>query len=324
MNVFTSKAKESKRRVSKKGLGLGINLFAASLHQNSTSSSSSTKNQSTLHQGSSSSATTKAVKTRPRSSTTADYKDRTILKDKSTNKLEVEDDLPVLTALRTKPAYYEDLHTLSAYGELPLPVHPPLPVIDSENTSFGTAATSPTSPVTRLFEVAKPPAAAKRRRYTVATSRPSLNKHDNEPLQGKDGSGAMPGLTEVQEEESSAIESEQGQRSPLTPNSRPPTSRASSAPCESIFLPLATAASSQPAEATSPDPEAPGLSDSHDETTPVAPQTPSSLSPRRLQVNVRFIKQYPYMVPELPSSPQDDDSSKDGVLSRMKYRLVKK
>ncbi|KAE9394781.1 hypothetical protein BT96DRAFT_179167 [Gymnopus androsaceus JB14] len=178
MNFFaSSKSKTSKKHASKKGLALGVNVLAASVVQNSTPTPSPapssfnffTRSCTKDHDTSSTpAAKPKSTKTRPRSSTTAVSKERvavnaTFINNDDLNlKVTVDSEAlpPALTTLRAKPSYYEDLHTLSGYGELPFPS----PVVSVPISPLAQPPTLPASGVTRLFEVAKPPAMAEEKK----------------------------------------------------------------------------------------------------------------------------------------------------------------
>ncbi|KAF5384486.1 hypothetical protein D9757_006455 [Collybiopsis confluens] len=331
MHFFaSSRPKDSQKRVSKKALGLGINILAASLYSNTAKPSppsphTFSANHTGICSSSSNTITTaksKPAKTRPRSSTTVATRNKPALKARSHHdEISGAGDLPVLTALRARPAYYEDLHTISAFGELPIPIQPSLPIEDNDVGSFA-AVTSPISPPARLFEVAKPPASARRRRYTVATSQPSLVG----PLQDNSQVEASTGLAELKEEPNT-VDNDEGLPSP---HSRPPALRAYSAPCETLYSPTfpdSSSTLSENREALTPTNSGittPTDSSFSSSELPSTPKSPTVSSPRGTHVNLRFVKHYPYMLPELPKSPLDDETSKDGVLSRVKYRLVKK
>ncbi|KAJ3998720.1 hypothetical protein F5050DRAFT_1742775 [Lentinula boryana] len=359
---FSAPSRSSKTRMSKKGIGLGINVVAASMLSASSSAYRHMKSQEFSSSGSS----PKPVKTRPRSSTTAstnasrpvflDVSNATVntttRHSKSDTTAPLEEDLSVLTALWTKPAYYEELHTLSAYGELPvslcpLPLSPHHAAITTKSNSDNlpnqtseacrsiSPGRLPISPAARLFEVAKPPAMAKRRRYTVATSRPSLVKVKENTLDsdGAKSSAGSDGLEYVKEEGSSSITEPARQNdnpiratNPMKQELHPSPLRSSSVPCE----PLASCSVAVETETLSSNLN---LSSGEDVLVPITsassatPSTPAtSRPPRGVNVNVRYIKHYPYMITELANSPRTGSGSEieeDGVLSRTKYCLVR-
>ncbi|KAJ3737610.1 hypothetical protein DFJ43DRAFT_1148735 [Lentinula guzmanii] len=358
---FSAPSRSSKTRISKKGIGLGINVVAASMLSASSSAYRHMKSQ----EFSSSSSSPKPVKTRPRSSTTAstnasrpaslDVSNATVNTTTGHSQPDtaapLEEDLSVLKALWTKPAYYEELHTLSAYGELPVSLCP-LPLsphhaaiatksnldnLPSQTSEASSPGRLPTSLAARLFEVAKPPAMAKRRRYTVATSRPSLVKVKEKTCtldsDGAQSSARSDGLEYVKEEGSSSI------IDPARPNDNPITAtnlmkqelhplplRSSSVPCE----PLASCSVAVELQTLSSNLK---LSSGEDVLVPLTsassatPTTPAtSRPPRGVNVNVRYIKHYPYMITELANPPRTGSGSEaeeDGVLSRTKYCLVR-
>ncbi|KAJ4487185.1 hypothetical protein C8J55DRAFT_507208 [Lentinula edodes] len=321
-------SRSSKRPISKKGLGWGINDIASSV-LSASSSYKHTRNQecssSTL-----STTTPKAVKTRPRSSTTVrSMISRSLFMDKSNDtnnetKFDAIDalqcDLPMLTTLRTKSAYYDDLHTLSAYGELPIPLchlpsfsPAPAPLTtsatDVQNPSNKAcvsidSARKPTSPTGRLFDVAKPPAMAKRRRYTIATSKPSMAKEKENP-QGTRPSLGLDGLEEMKEDRLSSVL--------LKNDDECATSSTSWATQVPRPLPISTCSiSCVPLASYSPAVE------------PVENQVRASDPVQRMNVNVRYIKHYPYMITEPANSPRiEGEIEEEGVLSRVKYHLVR-
>ncbi|KAF9075616.1 hypothetical protein BDP27DRAFT_1415388 [Rhodocollybia butyracea] len=257
------------------------------------------KNSNTML--SSNCTSTKPTKTRARSATTVGPR-RAAFNDKSNHSLKLEpldEALPGFTGLRIKPTYYEDLYTLTAYGEIPLPVSPTLITEPDPQSPFGSVR-GPTSPATRLFEVAKPPAMAKRRRYTVASSRPLL-KENNTNIVGNESFGKL------------SDEASTGNANHILQTSVP-WSSTSHPSCDSALLasPPCSVASGKCVEVCS-GPLA---------TSCLPPRKPSRPS-HDLNVNVRFIKHYPYMIPVLPGSPQTrSEAEDDGVLSRRKYRLV--
>ncbi|KAJ3753649.1 hypothetical protein EV360DRAFT_87579 [Lentinula raphanica] len=347
---FSLPPKVTKKRLSKKGFGIGINLVAASI----VSASSSAYKRMNRQENSSSDSPPKTVKTRPRSSTTVERTvRRPVFLDKSNTSASghsesqsnatksSDENLPVLTALWTKPALYEDLHTLSAYGELPIPLRSPMtPSIlqsatDTPTDSQDHTARGPTSPTARLFEVAKPPAMAKRRRYTIASSKPSLTK-DKETTFNVDGTKA-PGsdhLGDVKEEDNSSSNGsssdsvkQSASMSKLPKKEDSCVVRPSPIWSASAFVePLNSCTTTGPLTRF---PKS-GLSSGGDILVPVAsglatnPSSPTTSShPRGVNVNVRYIKHYPYMITELANTPRVESQVGDeGVLSRTKYRLV--
>ncbi|KAJ4465872.1 hypothetical protein J3R30DRAFT_3527425 [Lentinula aciculospora] len=341
-------SKQYKKRMSKKGLGLGINVIAASVLSASSSAYRHIKNQESSS-SSSNSTTPKTPRTRPRSSTTAtsrpvflDKSNTTpnLIRDSKVDTIDVPvENLPVLTALRTKPAYYEELHTLSAYGELPNPVCPLLlTTITGESNclpaSSGDACAtmamdlvkSPTSSAARLFDVAKPPAMAKRRRYTVATSRPSLMKENESPLNSRaETSAALGGLGDVKEEGLSATGGS-GSESTSTSATKQMTPDRSSTAVRSCSLPCDPPASCLEAlETSNIQICSPGSEqDLFVPSTPKSPPIPAASLPiQGMNVNVRFIKHYPYMITESANSRRESESEEEGVLSRVKYHIVR-
>ncbi|KAH7872050.1 uncharacterized protein C8R40DRAFT_1174112 [Lentinula edodes] len=346
VGLLPTSSRSSKRRIKKKGLGWGIDDIASSVLP----ASSPYKHTRSQECSSSTICTTtpKPVKTRPRSSTTVGSMiSRPLFMDKSNDtnkesKLDAIDalqcDLPMLTTLRTKSAYYDDLHTLSAYGELPIPLchlpsFSPAPAphtTDVQNPSNKAcvsidSARSPTSPTGRLFDVAKPPAMAKRRRYTIATSKPSTAKEKENP-QGTRPSLGSDGPEEMKEERLSSVlvknddESATSSTTWATQVPRPSPIRTCSISC----VPLASCSpavepvknqvrASDPVQLTPASLKSPA---------PPSPITP--LPARRMNVNVRYIKHYPYMITEPANSPRiEGEIEEEGVLSRMKYHLVR-
>lgn len=247
-------------------------------------------------------------------------------------------DLPMLTTLRTKSAYYDDLHTLSAYGELPIPLchlpsFSPAPAphtTDVQNPSKKVcvsidSARSPTSPTGRLFDVAKPPAMAKRRRYTIATSKPSMAKEKENP-QGTRPSLGLDGLEELKEDRLSSVlvkNDDESATSSTTWATQVPRPSAIST-CSISCVPLASCPTAvEPVEnqvrASDLVQSAPASLKSPPPPSPITP-----LPARRMNVNVRYIKHYPYMITEPANSPRiDGEIEEESVLSRMKYHLVR-
>ncbi|KAJ3896418.1 hypothetical protein GG344DRAFT_72248 [Lentinula edodes] len=347
VGLLPTSSRSSKRRIKKKGLGWGIDDIASSVLP-ALSVLKHTRNQE-CSSSTFSATTPKPVKTRrPRSSTTVGSMiSRPLFMDKSNDtnnqsKLDAIDalqcDLPMLTTLRTKSAYYDDLHTLSAYGELPIPLchlpsFSPAPAphtTDVQNPSNKAcvsidSARSPTSPTGRLFDVAKPPAMAKRRRYTIATSKPSMAKEKENP-QGTRPSLGSDGLEEMKEERLSSVlvknddESATSSTSWATQVPRPSPIRTCSISC----VPLASCSPAvKPVEnqvrASDPVQLAPVSLKSPAPPSPITP-----LPARRMNVNVRYIKHYPYMITEPANSPRiEGEIEEEGVLSRMKYHLVR-
>ncbi|KAJ3923785.1 hypothetical protein F5877DRAFT_73938 [Lentinula edodes] len=346
VGLLPTSSRSSKRRIKKKGLGWGIDDIASSVLP-ALSVLKHTRNQE-CSSSTICTTTPKPVKTRPRSSTTVGSMiSRPLFMDKSNDtnnesKLDAIDalqcDLPMLTTLRTKSAYYDDLHTLSAYGELPIPLchlpsFSPAPAphtTDVQNPSNKAcvsidSARSPTSPTGRLFDVAKPPAMAKRRRYTIATSKPSMAKEKENP-EGTRPSLGSDGLEEMKEERLSSVlekndgESATSSTSWATQVPRPSPIRTCSISC----VPLASCSpavepvknqvrASDPVQLTPASLKSPA---------PPSPITP--LPARRMNVNVRYIKHYPYMITEPANSPRiEGEIEEEGVLSRMKYHLVR-
>ncbi|KAJ3857757.1 hypothetical protein EV368DRAFT_60656 [Lentinula lateritia] len=321
VGLLPTSSRSSKRRISKKGLGWGINDITSSVLP----ASAILKHTRNQECSSSTFSTPKPVKTRPRSSTTVGSMiSRPLFMDKSNSesKLDAIDalqcDLPMLTTLQTKSAYHDDLHTLSAYGELPIPLcH--LPSLSSAPAPHTTdiqgpsnnacvsidSARSPTSPTGRLFDVAKPPAMAKRRRYTIATSKPLMAK-ENESPQGTRPSLGLAGLKEVKEERLSSVlvendgESVTSSTTWATQVPRPSPIRICSISCVHL---ASCSPAVEPVEnqvrASDPVQSAP--------TSLKSPAPPSPITPlpaRRMNVNVRYIKHYPYMITEPANSPR--------------------
>ncbi|KAJ3772746.1 hypothetical protein FB446DRAFT_788412 [Lentinula raphanica] len=339
---FSLPPKVTKKRLSKKGFGIGINLVAASI----VSASSSAYKRMNRQENSSSDSPPKTVKTRPRSSTTVERTvRRPVFLDKSNTSASghsesqsnatksSDENLPVLTALWTKPALYEDLHTLSAYGELPIPLRSPMtPSILQSATDIPTdsqdhTARGPTSPTARLFEVAKPPAMAKRRRYTIASSKPSLTK-DKETTFIVDGTEA-PGsdhLGDVKEEDNSSSNGSLSENIDQSASMSKLPMKEDKCVVRPSPIRSASAFVEPPNSCTTT-----GLSSRGDILVPVGsglatnPSSPTTSShPRGVNVNVRYIKHYPYMITELANTPRVESQVGDeGVLSRTKYRLVR-